>query len=202
MLRRGKEQADGRLVHFDADRPAVEAARRDPRRFEALYRKYVAQVYSFALYELRDHHAAEDLTSQVFLRALAGLPSFHEHADPPESSFKVWLFQIARHALSNERRRARRRPEAPLDLAAGVASGEDVLRAVATRDELARAWRAIDALPADRRRVLVLRFVHEMSAREIGAVLDRSEGAVRVLIHRAVRSVAEQLYRDPLRAGH
>jgi len=66
------------LVNLDADRTAVEAARRDPRAFEALYRKYVAQVYNFALYELRDPHAAEDLTAQVFLRALGGLRHFHE----------------------------------------------------------------------------------------------------------------------------
>ena len=83
----------------------MEQARRDPRAFEALYRKYVAQVYSFALYELRDQHAAEDLTAQVFLRALAGLPRFDEQAEPPDSSFRAWLFQIARNALSNERRR-------------------------------------------------------------------------------------------------
>jgi len=196
VLRRGKEQAEGRLVHFDADRPAVEAAKRDPRRFEALYRKYVAQVYSFALYETRDHHAAQDVTSQVFLRALAGLPSFRERAEPPHSSFRVWLFQIARHTLSNERRRDRRHPVAPLDLAAGVPAAHDVERDVAARDELSRAWKAIEQLPADKRRALLLRFVGEMSASEIGAILGRSEGAVRVLIHRALRSVAQQLGRQ------
>jgi RNA polymerase sigma-70 factor (ECF subfamily) len=196
VLRKGKEQADVRLVRYDADRLAVEAAKRDPRRFEALYRKYVAQVYSFALYELRDHHAAEDLTSQVFMRALAALPLFNEQAEPPGSSFRVWLFQIARHALSNERRRMRRRPQLPLELAAGVASSEDVMAAVATRDELVRAWRVIDALPEDRRQALLLRFVQEMSTREIGEVMDRSDGAVRVLIHRAIRSVTRQLRRD------
>ncbi len=64
------------------------------------------------------------------------------------------------------------------------------------RDEAARAWRAIDGLPGDRRRALVLRFVEEMSAREIGEVMGRSEGAVRVLIHRALRSVADELGGD------
>ncbi|HUG47380.1 MAG TPA: RNA polymerase sigma factor [Candidatus Limnocylindria bacterium] len=192
-MRRGKEQAEGRLVQFDADRPAVEAAKRDARRFEALYRKYVAQVYSFALYETRDHHSAQDVTSLVFLRALSGLHGFREQAQPPDSSFRVWLFQIARNTLSNERRRERRHPEAPLDLAAHFPAKQDVEQTAVSRDELVRAWQVIEELPPDRRRALVLRFVEEMSAAEIGAVLGRSEGAVRVLIHRAVRSVAQHL---------
>src|SRR5689334_2657283 len=106
------------------DRSAVERARRDPRAFEALYRKYVAQVYSFALYELRDTHAAEDATAQVFLRALSGLPRFREQADGTDSSFRVWLFQIARNVLSNEKRRVRRHPQSPIDLALDQAAAD------------------------------------------------------------------------------
>ncbi|MCP6756184.1 hypothetical protein NL533_31655, partial [Klebsiella pneumoniae] len=87
------------------DRPAVEAARRDPLRFETLYRKYVAQVYSYALYETRAHHAAEDVTEQVFLQALRGLPRFHERGAEDGSTFRVWLFRICRNILANERRR-------------------------------------------------------------------------------------------------
>jgi RNA polymerase sigma-70 factor, ECF subfamily len=180
----------------------VEAARRDPRRFEPLYRKYVAQVYSFALYELRDRQAAEDLTADVFMRALAGLPQFREQGIEPHSSFRVWLFQIARHTLSNERRRARRHPQAPLELAALVPASEDVSQHVAERDQFRRALRAIDALPAERRRALLLRFVQEMSAREIGDVMGKSEGAVRVSIHRGLRTVAEQMGRKPRRPAN
>ncbi|MEO6351354.1 MAG: sigma-70 family RNA polymerase sigma factor [Candidatus Limnocylindrales bacterium] len=201
MLRRGKDRA-AVLVNFDVDRSAVEAARRDPRAFEALYRKYVAQMYSFALYELRDTHDAEDLTAQVFLRALAGLPSFREQDEPPGSSFRVWLFQIARNALSNERRRSRRHPDAPLELALEVPAADDVQAAVVERDQLARAWRSIEKLPTERRQALLLRFVEEMSTREIGEVLGRSEGATRVLIHRALRSVANQLARGSDAARH
>ncbi len=194
MLRRGKDRASV-LVYFDVDRSAVEAARRDPRAFEALYRKYVAQVYNFALYELRNPHAAEDLTAQVFLRALSGLSGFREQGEPPGSSFRVWLFQICRNAVSNERRRVRRHPDAPLDLALEIASTDDVQAAAVERDQLDKAWRAIGRLPEERRQALVMRFVEEMSTREIGEVLGRSEGATRVLIHRALQAVARQLGR-------
>jgi len=194
VLRRGKDRASV-LVYFDVDRSAVEAARRDPRAFEALYRKYVAQVYNFALYELRNPHAAEDLTAQVFLRALSGLSGFREQREPPGSSFRVWLFQICRNAVSNERRRVRRHPVAPLELALEIASTDDVQAAAVERDQLDQAWQAIGRLPEERRQALVLRFVEEMSTREIGEVLGRSEGATRVLIHRALQAVARQLGR-------
>jgi RNA polymerase sigma-70 factor (ECF subfamily) len=182
-----------RPIPLDADRPAVEAARRDPRRFEILYRRYVGQVYSFALYELRDRHAAEDATEQVFLRALAALPRFEERGEGGSSTFRVWLFRIARNVLANERRRRRRRPEEPLDLALGAAAADDPAATVADRDDARRAWRAVERLPDERRRAIVLRFVHEMSTAEIAAILGRSEGAVRILIHRALAAVAKEL---------
>ncbi|CAN5440332.1 hypothetical protein BH20CHL6_BH20CHL6_09600 [soil metagenome] len=194
MLRRGREEkASGRPIPYDADRPAVAAAARDPQRFEALYRKYVAQVYSFAVYELRDHHAAEDLTEQVFLQALSGLPRFEERGEGDDSTFRVWLFQIARHQVSNVRRYQRRHPTAPLEAAWEIAGPDDVARTAVDRDAAARAWRAVDQLPPERRLALLLRFVDELSAREIGEVLGRSEGAARVLVHRALKAVAQEL---------
>ena len=189
---------EGRVVVFDPDRPAVEAARRDPTRFETLYRRYVAQIYSFAVYELADHHAAEDLTEQVFLQAMAALPRFRGDPRAGRGGFRAWLFQIARNLASNERRRNRRHPVAPLDLAVEVPASDDPAASVVRHDDARRAWAVVDRLPADRRAAVVLRFVHEMSVEEIAAVLGRSEGAVRVLLHRALRSVADELS-DP---GH
>lgn len=193
MFWRGRERASERPVPVDADSRAVSRARRDPRQFEPLYRKYVAQIYSFALYELRDHHAAEDLTEEVFLRALAGLPRFEDRGVAGGSTFRVWLFQICRNLLSNEHRRERRHPEALLELAWGLTDGSDPAAVVQLRDEAGRAWSAVARLSPERRRALVLRFVEEMSAREIGEVLGRSEGAARVLVHRALRAVAADL---------
>jgi RNA polymerase sigma-70 factor (ECF subfamily) len=213
----GKSEEGARPARLDRDRGLVEAARRDPRRFDALYRKYLAQVYSYAFYELRDHHAAEDATERVFMQALAGLPRFEERVDAfiaarvaarpagerPSggdaadtadfSTFRVWLFRIARNVVSNERRRDRRRPVTPLEDAALLLAPDDVVEIAATREAVIAAWQAVERLPEDRRRAVILRFVNEMSTPEIAAILGRSEGAVRVLLHRALRSVAEDL---------
>ncbi len=186
-----------RIAHLDRDRPLVEAAQRDPLQFDALYRRYLAQVYSYAYYELGDHHEAEDVTERTFLAALANLAGFEERARPADgdgaSTFRVWLFQIARNAVANQRRGRRRHPQAPLEAAALVADPLDVEGGAQVRDEVAAAWKAVGRLPSDRRRAIVLRFVEEMSTAEIAGVLGRSEGAVRVLIHRALRSVARDL---------
>jgi RNA polymerase sigma-70 factor (ECF subfamily) len=207
VLSRAKEGA--RPARLDRDRGLVEAARRDPACFDALYRKYLAQVYSYAYYELRDHHAAEDATERVFMQALAGLPRFEERVDDfiasrsvatesgPDSAevstFRVWLFRIAHNVVANERRRDRRRPVTPLEEAAELSAPDDVAESAVAREAFSAAWYAVARLPQDRRRAIILRFVDEMSTAEIAAILGRSEGAVRVLLHRALRSVADDL---------
>ena len=191
------EEGGPRLAYLDRDRRLVEAAQADPARFEALYRKYLAQVYSFAYYELRNHHDAEDVTERTFLAALAALARFQERARPQDgegaSTFKVWLFQIARNAINERRRRLQRRPETTLESAEALPDPVALEVTVEQRDSASAALAAIARLPRDRRRAVILRFVDEMSTQEIAGILGRSEGAVRVLIHRALRSVARDL---------
>jgi RNA polymerase sigma-70 factor (ECF subfamily) len=194
---RQRRAAGASITRLDRDRPLVEAAKRDPSQFDALYRRYLAQVYSFAFYELGDHHEAEDATERAFLAALAGLDRFEERAEPTDgadaSTFRIWLFRIARNAVANQRRQRRRHPADPLEAAAVIPAATNVELAVERRDEATTAWQAIERLPADRRRAIILRFVDDMSTSEIASVLGRSEGAVRVLLHRALRAVGREL---------
>ena len=192
-----EEAGRSRVTHLDRDRALVEAARIEPARFEALYRKYLAQVYSYAFYELGDHHDAEDATERTFVAALTSLHRFEERARPEDgrgaSTFRVWLFRIARNVVADRQRARFRRPEEELEAASAVASTADPSTEVVRREEASAAWQAVARLPGDRRRAVVLRFVDEMSTAEIAGVLGRSEGAVRVLIHRALRTVARDL---------
>jgi len=190
---RGRASVAAVVVPFDADRVAVAAAQRDPSAFASLYRKYVAQIYSLALYETRDPHLAEDITEVVFLKALAALPRFRERDEGDESTFKVWLYAIARNAINNERRRDRRHPQEPIELALHVRASDDPATEAEVRLEAERAIAAVMDLPAERRQAVVLRFVNQLSAREIGQIMGKSEGAVRVLIHRSLLSVRRRL---------
>ena len=194
-----------RVVHLDRDRALVAAAQQDPAAFDALYRRYLAQVYSFAYYELGHHADAEDVTERVFLQALAALPRFEERGEAARaddggagSTFRVWLFQIARNAIATEHRARRRRAAVSLDAipdAIDDSERADPVALAVNRAGASAAMAAIADLPADRRRALLLRFVDQMSTAEIAAVLGRSEAAVRVLIHRSLRSVARRLER-------
>lgn len=174
----------------DPDLPAVRAAQRDRAAFGVLYRRYVDRVYGYAFYLLADHHDAEDVTERSFLAALDRIDRFEDRG----ASFRAWLFRIVHNVAANAiRARARHRGPQLDDIPEPYDPAADPAGVVARADEARRVRRALATLAHDRRQVIVLRFVDGLSAREIGAVLDRSEGAVRVLLHRALRDLGDRL---------
>jgi RNA polymerase sigma-70 factor (ECF subfamily) len=179
-----------RQAGADPDLDDVRAAQENRREFDRLYRRYLDRVYSYAFYQLGDHHEAEDVTERTFLAALAGLDRFTDEG----ATFRAWLFRIAHNTIANAHRtRHRRRTEPISDARHHPAPGADPAGVVARADEGRAIREALARIPADRRQAIVLRFVDGLSAREIGAVLDRSEGAARVLLHRALRDLAAEL---------
>lgn len=174
----------------DPDLVDVAAARADRAAFATLYRRYLERVYGYCFYQLGDHHDAEDATERTFMAALRGLDGFEDLG----STFRAWLFRIARNTVANAHRTRRRRRTEPLpDSFERPAPNADPARLVALADELHEVRRAIGHMPEDRRQVILLRFVDGLSTAEVATVLERSPGAVRVLLHRALRDLATRL---------
>lgn len=180
----------GRLAHeTDPDLDAVRAAQADRAAFAILYRRYLDRVYGYCFYLLGDHHDAEDATERTFLAALGAIGRFRDEG----STFRAWLFRIAHNQLANALRGRQRRATMRLDGMPEPPGDDDPAGAVQRADEARRVRRALDGLSEERRQVLVLRFVDGLTAREIGEVLGRSAGAVRVLQHRALRDLERLL---------
>ncbi len=173
----------------DPDLADVLAAQADRAAFGTLYRRYLDRVYGYAFYLLGDHHDAEDVTERTFLAALSAVGSFRDTG----ASFRSWLFRIAHNQVANALRGRGRRATSSLEGEEQPSGLLDPAATVGAADEARELRAALDRLAPDRRQVLVLRFVDGLTAREIGAVLGRSEGAVRVLQHRALRELASML---------
>jgi RNA polymerase sigma-70 factor (ECF subfamily) len=179
-----------RAEWHDPDLADVLAAQRDRAAFEVLYGRYLDRVYSYAFYQLGDHHEAEDVTERTFLSALSALDRYTDDG----ATFRAWLFRIAHNAIANAHRARDRQRTEPMTMAhEHHAPGADPAGVVARADQGREIRSALSRISADRRQAVILRFVDGLSAREIGAVLDRSEGAARVLLHRALRDLAREL---------
>lgn len=164
------------------ERLSIETAQRDPSRFGDLYEANVDRVYAFVVSRIRDRHEAEDVTSEVFHKALENLGRFEWRGVP----FAAWLLRIAAHAIIDRAKRAARERDAA-DLEGPV---EALLATVEPRVQL---FQMVERLPADQRRVVVMRFGEEKSVREIAYELGRSEGAVKQLQFRGLQSLRTRL---------
>jgi RNA polymerase sigma-70 factor, ECF subfamily len=185
-----RQAAQAAQAAGDPDLPDVRAAQADRAFFATLYRRYLDRVYGYAFYQLGDHHDAEDVTERIFLAVLRALPDFRDQG----STFRAWLFRIAHNTIANAHRsRARRRTEPLPDDFQRAAPNADPAPQVALADELREIRHAVAQMPDDRRQVILLRFVDDLSTNEIAQVLDRSPGAIRVLLHRSLRELASRL---------
>ena len=179
------------------DAALVARAQADPEAFGELYERYVGRIYSYLYYRTGNAHDAEDLTARVFQRALSGLNRYKSRGLP----FSAWLYRIAHNLVANWHRDQGRRRHLPLDEVSpqdlrGL-SGEAPEAQAETDETHAGLLRAIRRLPAERQQLLMLKFVEQLSNAEIGAVLNRSEGAVKSLYHRTLLALRDELSDSP-----
>lgn len=176
--------AKGQVGEAD-ERLLVEAAQRDPARFVELYEINFERVYAFIARRVRDRDLAEDLTSEVFHKALANLPRFKWRGAP----FAAWLFRISANLIADRAKRAARES----DISELDEFGETSQINLEHVEQLALLFRLVGELPKDQRRVISLRFAGEKSIREIADEMGRSEGAVKQLQFRGLESLRAQL---------
>jgi RNA polymerase sigma-70 factor, ECF subfamily len=157
----------------------IEAARRDPAQFTELYERNFDRVYAYIARRVHNRSEAEDLTSDVFHRALANLNRFEWRGAP----FVAWLYRIAAHEIVDRAQRAAREPAGPIPDHVDAGSVE----------ELADLFYLVRELPVDQRRVIEMRFVEGMRIHEIALNLGRSEGAVKQLQFRALENLRARI---------
>jgi RNA polymerase sigma-70 factor (ECF subfamily) len=167
------------------ERLLIEAAQNDPSRFAELYEHNFNRVYAYVARRVRDRAEIQDLTAQVFHQALANLAKFKWRGSP----FAAWLYRIASNAIADQaRQKVRQSVEQP-----NLSSESSTVTDLEEVERRARLFSAVDKLPEDQRRVIVMRFADEKSIREIAGELGRSEGAVKQLQFRALENLRNRL---------
>jgi RNA polymerase sigma-70 factor (ECF subfamily) len=161
------------------------------RAFEDLYRAHLRDVYSYSYYRVGNHHDAEDLTEQTFLQAYRHFERARRESDG--RPLRPWLIRIAHNLASNYHRDRARKPTAALDNVEPPSHPHGTEQVVEGREELRDVMDGLTKLPDDRREALIMRFALGMDNREIARALGRTDGATKVLIHRAIKQLEEQL---------
>jgi RNA polymerase sigma-70 factor (ECF subfamily) len=157
--------------------------------FSELYRTHLRDVYSYAYYRVGNHHDAEDLTEQTFLQAYRHYERARQESDG--RPLRPWLIRIAHNLAANLYRDRSRKPQTPIDDSESLSTMHTTEDLVEGRDELARILEAVKELPDDRREALIMRFALGMDNREIARAMGRSDGATKVLLHRAIKQLEQ-----------
>ena len=180
------EPAGGALAGA-AEAELVEQARAlSPDAWAEIYRRHVQRVYAYIYYRLGDPHTAEDLASDVFVKAIAGIKGYSYRGTP----LLAWLYRIAHNVTADHRKMAARHAQHQIGDAAYVEERRDALH---ERDEREAMLDAIRRLTEDQQQVVILRFYQGMNHAEVSRVIGKPEGAVKALQTRALRSLRRLL---------
>ena len=172
------------------DGALVALAKADKAAFGELYERYLGKIYSYVYYRTGNAHDAEDLTAKVFLRAMAHIGKYVDKGAP----FQAWLYRIAHNLVANwHRDQGRRKIIALDDYVLHSLKSEAPDRQTEEREERDQLLEAARRLPEDRQQLLALKFVERLSNAEIGAIMGRTEGAIKSLYHRTLLALREDL---------
>ena len=178
-------------IPLEDERRLVEQAKSgDGEAFSELYEAYFERVYRFIFFRVTDREAAEDLASQVFLKAWENLGRYH-----PRGPFLAWLYAIARNTVIDNYRT--RKQTVSLDEAAPVAAQDEKLDDhIQFEFEIQSLQAAMQQLTQEQQEVITLRFIAEYDTTQIAKHMGKSEGAIRALQMRALQALARVMKND------
>lgn len=155
-------------------------------RFEELYNTYVKDIYRFVYYRVRNKEVAEDLTGDVFLKALGAISGFRQG-----SAFRPWLYAIARNTVIDHYRVSKEKATVSLDddEAPDVPGHHDVERETEAKHTLGQVRDALEKLSEAQREIVVMRVWDELSYKEIAEITGKTEGNCKVIFSRAVAEI-------------
>lgn len=174
------------LTQETDERLLIEAAQRDPARFADLYERNFERVYAYIVKRVQDRTESEDLTADVFHHALANLKRFEWRGIP----FAVWLFRVAANVIADRWQRSGREftDDSGIIQSAQVSPAE-----IEEVERRATLFRLVDTLPAEQKRVVVLRFVGQKSIKQVANEIRKTEGAVKQLQFRALSTLKARM---------
>jgi len=157
--------------------------------FGMLYERYIDRIFNYVYYRTGNVNDAEDLTARVFQRAMNHIVNYTDRGVP----FSAWLYRIAHNLVANWHRDRSRKQEIPISDAPLVAKGDAPEASMVHTEQQESLLRLIRSLPSERQTLLILKFVEHYSNAEIGAIMGRSEGAVKSLYHRTLLALRDDI---------
>ena len=181
------------MAPFSDEEALALAMQGDKQAFGDLYDKYATRIYNYVYYRTGSPQDAEDITSRVFFRAMRHITNYTDRGVP----FSAWLYRIAHNLVANWHRDSSRRQEVALEDGYQTSKGEEYPETALLESEEQNALLGlIRSLPEERQQLLILKFVEHMSNAEIGAIMDRTEGAIKSLYHRTLLALREEISKD------
>lgn len=178
-----------------SDEALAALGRSDLRAFGELYRRYSKRILRYLAARVPDPATAEDLTTQVFIKAMKGADTYRH-----EGSYKAWLHQIARNTVANWQMEKARLHIPVASVPEGVPEDDSPTLTTLLKEESALIEDVVDTLPEAQREVVRLRYWKDLSIGEIADSTGRTQGSIRVLLHRSRRSLRARLHGKDLTA--
>ena len=187
------------------EKELIQRAKNNTDAFAELYKEYYDRIFGYVLKRTADIIITQDITSEVFIKALENIKYFHWKG----ISFSNWLYQIANHEIINGHRKAKQSlilfeelKHVPLELEksleAETIEAEEQLK---QHQQFLAIHKSIADLPVKDQEVIVLRFFEKKQVKEIGEILGKREGTIRSLIHRGLKKLKEILEEDRIFAA-